>query len=86
MHRIRIHCPRKCTTKKYQELSPHFKVKLLQSFLIAIGDYSFGSMGLDYGYNIYRLFALKYKRRFILPPKNFQSKNDGINFIEQSVR
>ena len=72
--------------KKCQELAPHFKGKCQQSYLIAVGDYSGGSMGWDYGYNIYGLFLLKDKRRFIVPLKNFQNKNDAINYIEQSVR
>ena len=72
--------------KKCQELAPHFKGKCQQSYLIAVGDYSGGSMGWDYGYNIYGLFLLKDRKRFILPLKNFQNKNDAINYIEQSVR
>ena len=72
--------------KKCQELAPHFKGKCQQSYLIAVGDYSGGSMGWDYGYNIYGLFLLKDEQRFILPLKNFQNKNDAINYIEQSVR
>ena len=72
--------------KKCQKLAPHLKGKCRQSFLIAVGDYSGGSMGWDYGYNIYGLFSFKDKRRFIVPLKNFQNKNDAINYIEQSVK
>ena len=72
--------------KKCQELAPNLKGQCRQSFLIAVGNYSGGSMGWDYGYNIYGLFSFKDKRRFIVPLKNFQKRNDAINYIEQSVK
>ena len=50
-----------------------------------MGDYSGGYMRWGYGYNIYGLFSLKDKQRFIVPLKNFQNKNDAINYMEQSV-
>ena len=72
--------------KKCQELAPNLKGQCRQSFLIAVGNYSGGSMGWDYGYNIYGLFSFKDKRRFIVPLKNFRKKNDAINYIEQAVK
>jgi len=71
---------------KCQELAPNLMGQCLQSFLIAVGSYSGGSMGWDYGYNIYGLFSFKDKKRFIVPLKYFSKKNDAINYIEQSVK
>ena len=69
---------------KCQELAPNLSGQCRQSFLIAVSDYSGGSMGPDIGYNIYGLFSFKDKQRFIIPLKNFQKKNDAINYMEQS--
>ncbi|MBO44278.1 MAG: hypothetical protein CMM28_11200 [Rhodospirillaceae bacterium] len=71
---------------KCQELAPNLTGQCRQSFLIAVGDYSGGSIGWDYGYNIYGLFSFNDKKRFIVPLKNFRKKNDAINYIEQSVK
>jgi len=76
----------KVPLNKCQELAPNLTGQCRQSFLIAVGDYSGGTMGWDYGYNIYGLFSFKDKQRFIVPLKNFQKKNDAINYIEQSVK
>ena len=70
---------------KCQELAPNLTGQCRQSFLIAVGNYSGGSRGWDYGYNIYGLFSFKDKRRFIVPLKTFRKKNDAINYIEQTV-
>ena len=42
--------------EKCQNLVPNVEGKCLKSYLIAIGDYSGGSMGWDMSYNIYGLF------------------------------
>jgi hypothetical protein len=76
----------KVPINKCQELAPNLTGQCRQSFLIAVGDYSGGSMGWGYGYNIYGLFSFNDKQRFIVPLKNFQKKNDAINYIEQSVK
>ena len=76
----------KVPTKKCQELAPNLKGQCRQSFLISVGDYSGGSMGWDYGYNIYGLFSFKGKKRFIVPLKMFLKKNDAINYIRQSIK
>ena len=76
----------KVPTNKCQELAPYLIRQCQQSFLIAIGDYSGGSMGWDYGYNIYGLFSSNGKKRVIILLKSFLKKNDAINYIKQSIK
>ena len=73
-------------TSKCQELAPNLKGQCQQSFLIAVGDYSGGSIGWSYGYNIYGLFSFKDNKSFIVPLKMFLKKNDAINYIRQSIK
>ena len=76
----------KVPLNKCQELAPNLPGQCRQSFLIEVGDYSGGTMGWDWGFNIYGLFSFKDKQRFIVPLKNFRKKNDAINYIGQSVK
>ena len=76
----------KVPTNKCQELAPNLNRQCRQSFLIAVGNHSGGSMGWDYGYNIYGLFSLKSKKRFIVLLKSFVKKNDAINYVKQSIK
>ena len=72
--------------KKCHDLAPHINGKCKKAFLIAVGDYSGGSMGWDMSFNIYGLFVLKGKGKFIVPLKNFSKKNDAINYIKKSIK
>ena len=39
-------------------------------------------MGWDMSYNIYGLFSLYDEQKYLLPLKNFDKKNDAINYIK----
>ena len=56
------------------------------SYLIAIGDYSGGTIGWDMSYNIYGLFNLQNNKKFILPLKNFFKKNNALNFVDKLMQ
>ena len=71
---------------KCQSLSPKVKGKCLKSYLIAIGDYSGGTIGWDMSYNIYGLFNLQDNKKFILPLKNFLKKNNALNFVDKLMQ
>ena len=73
----------KVSRKNCQNLAPNLKGKCEGAFLIAVGDYSGGSMGWDYSYNIYGLFSLPDKRKFVVPLRNFYKKNDAVNYVEK---
>ena len=66
-----------------QTLAPHVEAKCLGSYLISIGDYSGGTMGWDMSHNIYGLFALNNNQKYVIPLKNFDKKNDAINYVKQ---
>lgn len=68
--------------KTCQKLAPNLNGRCEQSFLVSIGYNHGGSMGWVYGYNIYGLFALKDDRRFIVPLKVFDKKNDALNYLD----
>ena len=72
--------------KNCQNLAPNLNAKCEGAYLIAVGDYSGGSMGWDYAYNIYGLFSLQDKRKFVVPLKNFHKKNDAINYVETLIQ
>ena len=76
----------KVSRKNCQNLAPHLNGKCEGAFLIAVGDYSGGSMGWDYAYNIYGLFSLQDKRKFVVPLKNFHKKNDAVNYVEKLLQ
>ena len=71
---------------KCQKLAPNLKGQCRKSFLVAVGDYSGGTRGWHYGYNIYGLFSLFDSTNVIVPLKNFQNKNDAINYIEETIK
>ena len=71
---------------KCQSLAPKVKGKCLKSYLIAIGDYSGGTIGWDMSYNIYGLFNLQNNKKFILPLKNFFKKNNALNFTDKLMQ
>ena len=71
---------------KCQSLAPKVKGKCLKSYLIAIGDYSGGTIGWDMSYNIYGLFNLQNNKKFILPLKNFFKKNNALNFADKLMQ
>ena len=71
---------------KCQKLAPNLKGQCRKSFLVAVGDYSGGTRGWHYGYNIYGLFSLFDSTNVIVPLKNFQNKNDAINYIEEIIK
>ncbi len=66
-----------------QGLAPHFSGRCETAHLVARGDYSGGSMGWDYSYNIYGLFTLEDGREAIVPLVNFDKENDARNFIDR---
>ena len=72
--------------KNCQNLAPNLDGKCEGAYLIAVGDYSGGSMGWDFAYNIYGLFSLQDKRKFVVPLKNFHKTNDAINYVEKLVQ
>ena len=57
----------KVPLNKCQELAPNLSGQCRQSFLIEIADYSGGSMGWVYGYNIYGLFSFKDTKPLTIP-------------------
>ncbi len=69
-------------TDKCNKLAKHVEGECLTSYLISIGDYSGGTMGWNMSYNIYGLFSLRDDQRYLLPLKNFDKKNDAINYIK----
>lgn len=71
---------------KCQKLAPNLKGRCKKSYLVAVGDYSGGTLGWHYGYNIYGLFSLVDSRNIIVPLKNFDKKNDAINYIEETIK
>ena len=74
------------SSKNCQNLAPNLNAKCERAYLISVGDYSGGSMGWDYAYNIYGLFSLQDKRKFVVPLKNFHKKNDAINYVEKLIQ
>ena len=73
----------KISRENCQNLAPNLRGRCEGAFLIAVGDYSGGSMGWDYAYNIYGLFSNVDKKKFVVPLKNFNKKNDAVNYIEK---
>ena len=73
----------KITRENCQNLAPNLRGRCEEAFLIAVGDYSGGSIGWDYAYNIYGLFSNVDKKKFVVPLKNFNKKNDAVNYIEK---
>ena len=71
---------------KCQKLAPNLKGQCRRSFLVAVGDYSGGTRGWHYRYNIYGLFSLVDSTEVIVPLKNFQKKNDAVNYIEENIK
>ena len=65
-----------------KKLAPHMPGKCLSSYLISIGDYSGGSMGWDFQYNIYGAFKLRDNKNIIIPLKIFYTKNTARNYID----
>jgi len=76
----------KVPRKNCQNMAPYLNGKCEGAFLIAVGDYSGGSMGWDYAYNIYGLFTLPDKRKFVVPLKNFHKKNNAVNYVEKLLQ
>ena len=72
--------------KHCESLAPNLKGTCQAAFLVAAADYAGGSMGWDHGYNIYGLFTLENGQKLIVPLKNFNKKNDAINYIETSAQ
>lgn len=82
-----------CIEEAYQLLSP-VSLSVCQSFapqisgqcqaayLVQIGDYSGGSIGWDFQYNIYGLFKLEDGRDAVVPLVNFYNENNARNFID----
>ena len=64
------------------KLAPNIPGKCISSYLLKIGDYSGGSMGWDFQYNIYGVFELNSKKMIIAPIKNFDIENDARNYID----
>ena len=73
----------KISRENCQNLAPNLRARCEGAFLIAVGNYSGGSMGWDYAYNIYGLFSNVEKKKFVVPLKNFIKKNDAVNYIEK---
>ncbi len=84
---------RACAEDRYQrlaalpegacrQLAPDMPGQCESAYLVQVGDYSGGSMGWDYAYNVYGLFRLDNGRKVIVPLVNFGKKNDALNFVE----
>jgi hypothetical protein len=76
----------KVPLKICQNIGPNLKGKCKESFLIAIGDYSGGSMGWHYEYIIYGLFAFKDNKRFLVPLKRFENKTHATKFLNTLLK
>ena len=76
----------KISRENCQNLAPNLIEKCEGAFLIAVGNYSGGSMGWDYAYNIYGLFSRPDMTSFVVPLKIFYKKNDAINYVERLVQ
>ena len=72
----------KVPLEKCKKLAPYINGKCEESFLISVSNYGGGSMGWDRSYNIYGLFSLNENRKFIVPLKNFNKKNNAVNYIK----
>ena len=65
-----------------QNLAPHLSGRCESAYLVRVGDYSGGSIGWDYGFNIYGLFRLGDGRKAFIPLINFYNENNARNFID----
>ena len=65
-----------------QNLAPHLSGRCESAYLVRIGEYSGGSIGWDYGFNIYDLFRLDDGRKAFVPLVNFYNENNARNFID----
>ncbi len=65
-----------------QNLAPHLPGRCESAYLVRIGDYSGGSIGWDFGFNIYGLFRLDDGRNAFVPLVNFNNENNARNFID----
>ncbi len=72
----------KVPLKKCKKLAPYINGKCEESFLISVGNYGGGSMGWNMSYNIYGLFSINVNRKFIIPLKNFNKKNNAVNYLK----
>jgi uncharacterized protein len=66
---------------KCQNLAPNLKGQCRQSFLLKVGDYSGGSIGWQYSYNIYGLFVLTDQKSFIIPLEMRLSDEEVLNYV-----
>jgi len=65
-----------------RKLAPRLPGRCESAYLIQIGDYSGGSMGWNFGFNVYGLFHLDNGRNAIVPLVNFYKENNARNFVE----
>lgn len=65
-----------------QNMAPHLSGRCESAYLVRIGDYSGGSIGWDYGFNIYGLFRFDDGRKAFVPLVNFYNENNARNFID----
>ncbi len=72
----------KIPLQKCNSLAPHITGKCEASFLISVGNNSGGSMGWYMSYNIYGLFSFNDDKKYIIPLKSFDNKNNAINYIK----
>ncbi|TNE34733.1 MAG: hypothetical protein EP348_10370 [Alphaproteobacteria bacterium] len=63
-------------------LAPHLDATCNAAYLLAIGDYSGGTIGWLMQYTIYGLFTTKDDTRYIAPLKSFNNRNEALNFTE----
>ena len=68
--------------EKCQRLASESMGKCLESNLIYVTRDTGGSAGPDRNFNIYGLFASKDKKRYIVPLKQFFTRNDALSFID----
>ncbi len=71
------------SNKDCSRLAPNLSAVCQSAYLIKIGDYAGGSMGWDFGYNLYGLFSLTADNSFVAPLVNFHSENEARNYVDQ---
>ena len=64
------------------QLAPYLKATCAGAYLIEVGDYSGGSMGWQFSYTVYGLFSFGNQQSFVVPLKNFPTKNDALNYVD----
>ncbi|WP_373086472.1 hypothetical protein [Sneathiella sp.] len=72
----------KLNAMQCQTLAPDLVARCEESYLIAIGDYSGGTIGWLMQYTFYGLFRRDDGARYIVPLKSFDNRNEALNHLE----